>query len=93
LRIATGDGEGGVGERRGVRRPSRQLVQEGEQVVGITAGQVEADMEMDRAAELVGDGLEPFAKLLIAGGRLDELEVGRRGLQIGTEERGVMAVA
>jgi len=50
-------------------------------------------MEMDVAAELVGDGFEAFAELLIAGGGLDELEVGRGGLEIGTEEGGVMAVA
>jgi len=38
LRIATGDGEGGVGERRGLSWLCPQRVQEGEQVVGITPG-------------------------------------------------------
>jgi hypothetical protein len=93
LRIAAGDGEPGVGEGLGVVLPGAQGVEEGEQVIGIAAGQIEPAMKMDSTAVRSRDGLEPFAQLLIARGRLDKLEVGRSGLQIGPQEAGMMSKA
>ena len=63
LRIAAGNGPG-LG----------QPVQEGEQVVGIAAGNVEAEVEVDRAV-LLDDGSQALSKLLVALSRLDELEI------------------
>jgi hypothetical protein len=82
LGIAAGDGEAGVDEGCFVGLRCAQGAEEGEQVVGVTAGQIEPDMKMDATAVGSGDGLEPFAKLLIACGRLDQLEVGGGGLQV-----------
>jgi hypothetical protein len=82
LGIAAGDGEAGVDECCFVGLRCAQGAEEGEQVVGVTAGQIEPDMKMDATAVGSGDGLEPFAKLLIACGRLDQLEVGGGGLQV-----------
>jgi hypothetical protein len=76
-----------------LRWGSPQRAQVGEQVVGIAAGQVESDMKMDRAVLASSDGLKPLAQLLIACGRLDKLEVGGSGLQVGPQEAGMMPIA
>lgn len=70
-----------------------QGVQEGEQVVGIAAGDVDAHVEVDVAGVLGGDGVQTLAELLIAEGGLDDQEVGGSGLQIGAKKGGVMAIA
>jgi hypothetical protein len=67
-------------------------VQEGEQVVSIAAGDVDAHMEVDAAGVLGGDGLQSLTQLLIAEGGLGDHEVGGGGAQIGVEKGGVMAV-
>ena len=66
-------------------------MQEGEQVVGIAAGDVEAEVEVDRAM-LVAEGSQATLELLVALGRLDELEFRGGGLQIGIQEDGVMPI-
>ena len=61
LRIAAGDGDGGVATA--AKRPTRraEAVQEVEQVVGILAGGVETDDEVDGAVAL-GDAFEALAE-------------------------------
>ena len=71
----------------------RQGLQEGEQVVRIATGDVEAHVEVDVAGVLGGDGVQTLAELLIAEGGLEDFEVGGGGLQIGAEKGGVMAIA
>jgi hypothetical protein len=67
-------------------------VQEGEQVVGILPGGVEADQQSDGAVSL-DNRFEPLAELLVAGRGLGEGEFGSSGLQVVAEEAGVVAVA
>ena len=56
-------------------------MQEVEQVVGILARRVESDEEVNVAVPL-GDLLQTFAELSIAGGGFDELQFAGGGLQI-----------
>ena len=90
LRIATRDGERGVGERRWraccVSRWSLESMQEVEEVVGVLPGGVEADDEVNGAVAL-GDAFEALAELGIAGGGLDEGQFVGRGLQVGAGRR------
>ena len=58
---------------------------------GKAAGQVEPATKVNATAMASGDGFEAFAQLLVADGGLNELEVGRGGLQIGAQEAGMMA--
>jgi hypothetical protein len=67
-------------------------MQEVEQVVGILAGSVEADDEVDRTV-LLGQAFEALPQEGIAGAGLGELQLGSGGLQVVVEEGGVMAVA
>ena len=60
LRIAAGEGER-ERRRRAWRRRRRPSVQEVEEVVGILAGGVEADDEVERAVAL-GDAFEALAE-------------------------------
>src|SRR5262245_28393135 len=84
LRVAARDGERGPGDL--------ERVEPGEQVVGVQAGGVESDVEVDAA--MPGDEVEqPLAELRILGGRLDDFEVRGGGLEVGVEEGGVVAVA
>ena len=94
LRIAAGDGEGGVGQRRAESVSDRrsERMQEVQQVVGILPGGVEADDEVD-GAEALGDEIESLAELVIAAAGLGEEQFGGGGLQIGSQEGGVVAVA
>ncbi len=59
-----------------------QGLQEGEQIVGVGAGQVEA--EVDRS-EARGQGFQAFPELLVAGRGLSEIEVGDGRLQVGAQ--------
>ncbi len=86
LRIAAGDGEGGVDNS------TLEGVQEVQQVVGILVGNVETHGEVD-GAELGNDLLETGAQLGITGGGFDELQLAGGRLQIVAQESGVVAVA
>jgi hypothetical protein len=87
LRVAAGEGELGALDV--------QLVQPGEQVVGVGAGDVEADEEADAAVlgELVDQIAEALPQLGVALRRLDDFEFGRGALELVVQERGVVAVA
>lgn len=84
LRVAAGEGEGGVfdGER----------TEEGEQVVGVEAGGVESHVEVN-ATMAAHEIDESLPQLGIADGRLDDFEVRGGGLQVGIEEGGIVSVA
>jgi hypothetical protein len=84
LGVAAGDAEAGVVDRQGG--------EEGQQVVGVLAGGVEADQEV-HAAVLADELGESLTELAIALGGLDHLQVGGGGLQVGAEEGGVVTVA
>jgi len=93
LRIAAGDGEAGEPEGVGPRSGrGAERMQEVEEVVGVLAGGVEADDEVD-GAEALGDAFEPSAEFAVAVAGLGEEEFGGGRLQIGAEEGGVVAVA
>jgi len=67
-------------------------VQEVQQVVGILAGGVEADGELDRTVAL-HDLFESLPQLPIAGRRLGKGQLGRRRLEVVAQEAGVAPVA
>jgi hypothetical protein len=96
LRIAAGDGEGSVGERRwrasGVSRGSPQPLQEVEQVVGVLPRCIATDDEVNGAVAL-GDAFEALTELGVAGCGLDEGQFVGRRLQVVAQEGGVVAVA
>ncbi len=89
LGIAAGEGEG-EGAGAGVR--PAELVEEVEQVVGVLAGGVESDDEVDGSVAL-GDALEALAELVVSGGGLGEGEFVGGALEVVFEEGGVVAVA
>ena len=65
---------------------------EGDEVVGIEAGGIEADVEVDAA--VTGNEIdESLAELGIAGGCFNDFEVGGGRSQVGIEEGGVVSVA
>ena len=70
-----------------------QSVQEGEQVVGIAAGDVDAHMEVNVTSVFGGDSAQALTELLVAEGRFGDREVGGGGLQIAVKKGGVMAIA
>jgi hypothetical protein len=83
LSVAAGDGEGGVVDV--------EASEPGEQVVGVQAGGIQADVEVDAA--MPGDEIdESLTEAGVPGGGLDHLQVGRGGLEVGGEEGGVVAV-
>ena len=85
-----GEGEGGVGRRVGVR--FGEAVKEVKQVVGVLAGGVEPDDEVDGRVAL-GEALEALTEEGVTGGRLGEGQFVGGGLEVVFEEGGVMAVA
>src|SRR5262249_13283818 len=93
LGIAAGEGERTGCRRAGGRRVGPgQPVQEVEEVVGIRAGGIEADDEVDRAM-LLRETFEALPEEGVAGGRLRELQFGGSGLEVVAEAGGVVAVA
>ena len=82
--VACRDGEGGVVDL--------QSIEPGDEVVGIEAGGIDADEEVN-AAVLVHQVGEALPKLGVADGGLDDFQFRRGGLELGVEEGGVMAVA
>jgi hypothetical protein len=84
LRVAAGDRERGVVDV--------QFVQPGEEVVGIGAGDVGADIELD-VAVFVDQVREAVTQLGVAGGGFDHFQFGGGLVQVGVEEGGIVAVA
>ena len=79
LRIAAGDGEGARRQRVcRVSGGSAERMQEVEEVVGVLAGGVEPDDEVDKAVAL-GDAFETAAEFAIAVAGLGEEEFGGGG--------------
>jgi hypothetical protein len=93
LGIAEGDADAGVGEGASLRAGGGvELGQEADEVVGVLAGGVEADGEVDGGMG-GGEAGEAFAEQGVPLGGLGEGEVGGGGLEVVTEESGVVAVA
>jgi hypothetical protein len=67
-------------------------VEEGEEVIGVLAGGVEADGEVDGRVP-PRDLVETVAELRVAGGGLGEGQLGGGGLEVVVEEDGVVAIA
>ena len=71
-----------------------ESMEEVKQVVGVLTGGVEADDEVNVAADgAPGDVLEPLAELGVACGGLGELQLGGGRLEIVAEKSGVVAIA
>ena len=81
-----------VAARDGERGPVEvERAEPGEQVVGVQASGIEANVEVDLAVS--GDQIhQPLAESGIAGGRLDHFEVGGGGVQVGGQEGDVVTV-
>ena len=67
-------------------------MEEVEEVVGVLAGGVESDDEVDGRVAL-GDALEALSEEGVSGGGLGELQFVGGGPEVVMEEGGVMAVA
>jgi hypothetical protein len=67
-------------------------MQEVQQMVGVLAGGVEANQEVD-ATVATHDLFEALAELIVAAARLGERQLACGGLEIGAQEGGVMAIA
>ena len=63
-----------------------------EQVVGVLAGGVETDDEVDGAVVL-GDAVEPLPELAVPLGRFGELEFVSGGLKVVAQEGGIVTIA
>src|SRR5262249_48532672 len=98
LRIAAGDEEGEPSSVRRWRRAGRvgkgvsEAVDEVQEVVGVLAGGIEADDEVNGAVT-PQDAFKTLPQLAIAGGGLGERQFGGGGLEVVAQEAGVVAVA
>src|SRR5262249_26534693 len=90
-RVATADGDGAAAQGGGRRRGGvGQAVQEVQEVVGVLAGDVEADGE-GGVGVAAGQQLQALAQPGVAVGGLGEGQLGTGGVQGGGKEGGVGA--
>jgi hypothetical protein len=93
LRIATGDGDVGMGDGTSILCVLlAELLEEVQEVVGILSGGIESDVEVDRIMPL-GDVFEPLAQLRVTVGGLGEGQFVAGGLEVMAKEGGVVSVA